>query len=45
MYSRDGLETGTAKSCEAAIDALNAGDEVKEGLKEACKAAWKQKVK
>jgi flagellar motor protein MotB len=42
---RGGLETGTEKGCEAAIDGLGLGAEASEGLKAACKAALKQKPK
>lgn len=40
---RKGLETGTEKACDAAVDALNVGPTEKEALKAACKAAIKQK--
>lgn len=40
---RKGIETGTEKGCDAAVDALNVGSSEKEALKAACKAAIKQK--
>jgi outer membrane protein OmpA-like peptidoglycan-associated protein len=42
---RKGLEAGTEKACDAAVDSLSVGSSEKEALKAACKAAIKQKPK
>lgn len=43
--ARKGLEAGTEKGCDAAIDAAGLGGSETEALKAACKAALKQKPK